>query len=55
MKITIILEVPRLKKTDDAQDYALNLVEHIAETFNDDNSIKCFWTHVPKIIKDTKS
>ncbi len=55
MKITITIDVPKLKTTKAAQEFALNVCEHLTETLNDDNSLKCFWTHVPKIRKDTKS
>jgi hypothetical protein len=53
MKVQLILNVPKLKTTKEAQDFVLNLAEHVLDTFNDDNSIKEFWTRVPNR-KDTK-
>ncbi len=52
MKVQITLDVPKLTRTDDAQEYALDLVNHIADTFNDDCSIRTFWTKVPKVGKE---
>lgn len=48
MKVSITLNVPKLKTQEDGQDFAYSLCQHIAETFNDDCSIKEFITRVPR-------
>ncbi len=48
MKITLIVDIPKIKSVKTAQDYATCLAEHLIETFNDDNSIKSVLTSVPK-------
>lgn len=48
MKVQIVLDVPKLKTTKDAQEFATELANHILDTFNDDQSITAFWTSVPK-------
>jgi hypothetical protein len=47
MKITLILNVPKLKTTHDGQAFASSLAEHIVDTFNDDCSIESVKTSVP--------
>jgi hypothetical protein len=48
MKITLVLDIPKIKSVKTAQDYATCLAEHLIDTFNDDNSIKSVLTSVPK-------
>jgi|CXWL01.1.fsa_nt_gi hypothetical protein len=48
MKITLILDVPKIKTVKGGQEFATILAEHIVETFNDDTSIKSVLTSVPK-------
>jgi hypothetical protein len=48
MKITLILDIPKIKSVKTGQDYATCLAEHLVDTFNDDNSIKSILTSVPK-------
>ena len=55
MKVQLVLDIPKLKTTKEAQDFASNLCEHVVETFNDDNSIRAMQYTVPKIRKDKKS
>ena len=47
MKITLVVDVPKLKTMKDGVDFATNLAEHIVETFNDDDSIKSMSYSVP--------
>jgi len=47
MKITLVVDVPKLKTMKDGVDFATNLAEHIVETFNDDYSIRSVVTSVP--------
>lgn len=48
MNVSITLNVPKLKTQAEAKDFVYSLCQHIAETFNDDCSIKEFITRVPK-------
>lgn len=48
MKITLVVDVPKLRTTQEGQDFASALADHIVETFNDDTSIKSVVTSVPK-------
>lgn len=41
--IQINVEVDGLKGNVEAYDFAVNLVEHITDTFNDNESIKACW------------
>lgn len=44
MKITVVLDVPKLKSRRDSEEFAASLADHIVETFNDDTSIKSIKT-----------
>ncbi|MDH5667847.1 MAG: hypothetical protein OEY86_07550 [Nitrospira sp.] len=44
MKITLVLDVPKLRTKRAASDFSTALAEHIVETFNDDTSIKSLKT-----------
>ena len=48
MKITLILDIPKIKSLKTAQEYATCLAEHLVDTFNDDCSIKSVMTALPK-------
>lgn len=48
MKITLVLDVPKLKTVQAGQDFAASLAEHIVDTFNDDCSIRSILSSVPK-------
>lgn len=48
MKVQIILNVPKLKTKKDAQEFLSDLCQHLADTYNDDCSIKEFFTQLPK-------
>lgn len=51
MKITLVLNVPKLKTQQQGTDFATSLAEHIVDTFNDDYSIESVMTAVPKAQK----
>lgn len=53
MKITFIIDIPKLKTTKDGQDFGKHLCEHLVDTFNEDNSIKSLAYSVPKQRKDS--
>ncbi len=48
MKVSITLNIPKLKTQKEAHDFVTNLCQHIAETFNDDCSIIEFFTRIPR-------
>lgn len=48
MKVSITLNVPKLKTQEEAQQFVSALCRHIAETFNDDCSIQEFITRIPR-------
>lgn len=48
MKVSLTLNVPKLKTQKEAQDFVSSLCQHIADTFNDDCSITEFYTRIPR-------
>lgn len=48
MKVQLVLDIPKLKTTKEAQDWCASLAEHLVDAFNDDDSIKAITYTVPK-------
>ena len=47
MKITLVIDVPKIRTTKEGTDFAASLAEHIVETYSDDCSIKSIASFVP--------
>lgn len=48
MRITLVIDIPSLKHTKEAQKFAAGLAEHIVEHYNEGNVIHRIITSVPK-------
>lgn len=48
MKVQLVLDIPKLKTTKEAQDWCASLAEHLVDAYNDDDSIKAITYTVPK-------
>lgn len=53
MFITLKINVPKIKTTQDGVDWAYALAEHLTETYNDDESIESITYSVPKQRKES--
>lgn len=52
MFITLKINVPKIKTTQEGVDWAYALTEHLTDTYNDDESIESITYSVPKTGKD---
>lgn len=48
MRVQLVLDIPKLKTTKEAQAFCTSLAEFLVEAYNDDDSIKAITYTVPK-------